>query len=96
VLNLAPLRWLGAISYGIYVYQMACMAAVHRLLSSRSYESASAKAEFFCASLAVTIVVAACSYFIVERPLSQWADRARDRDLRQPIAAVQPQVSPLG
>ena len=77
LLELAPLRWLGIVSYGIYIYQMACMTAVHRLLAGATYDSPAAKARFAALSLGLTVLVATCSYLALERPLRRWSARSR-------------------
>lgn len=79
LLDAAPLRGLGVISYGVYVYQMACMVAVHRLLRGATFESPSAKLQFAALGLGLTIVVATCSYLALERPLLRWSERRAQR-----------------
>ena len=72
VLELAPFRWLGTISYGVYIYHMLCMQFVRRVLESVGFESAEMKWAFAVLSLVLTIVVATSSYLALERPFLRW------------------------
>jgi peptidoglycan/LPS O-acetylase OafA/YrhL len=73
LLEIAPLRWLGAISYGVYVYHVASMELVRKLLQGVAFDSPAAKLQFAAVSLGVTVIVAAASYLLLERPLLRWA-----------------------
>ena len=75
LLDAAPLRWLGVISYGVYVYHMACMLAIRRIMDGASFDSPAAKLKFAALGLGATIVVAAGSYAVMERPLLRWRER---------------------
>ena len=55
--SMAPLRWTGRISYGMYLWHPLVLVAVVKL-----------GAPPFAATLAVTYVVATLSWFVVERP----------------------------
>jgi peptidoglycan/LPS O-acetylase OafA/YrhL len=75
VLDLAPLRWLGVISYGVYVYHFAAMQAVRRLLEGLDFARPEVKLQVAALSLAVTLIVATGSYLLLERPLLRWGVR---------------------
>ena len=64
-----PLRQLGVISYGVYVYHLPCMNVVARLMNRWEINSADRWAIFALLSFAVTLVIAMGSYLIVERPI---------------------------
>lgn len=72
-----PLRALGVVSYGVYVYHMLCMTALVRLLPA--VVSPVEKLAFAAAGLTLTIAVAASSYLLVERPILRWSDARLSR-----------------
>jgi peptidoglycan/LPS O-acetylase OafA/YrhL len=75
LLDIAPLRWLGAISYGIYIYHVASMELVRKLLQGVVFDSPVEKLQFAAVSLSVAVIVAAASYLLLERPLLRWVAR---------------------
>jgi len=67
VLALPPLLWLGLISYGIFLWNLALLDRLHHW----NFESLPLLNNFggWCvAGLAVTVPVAAASYYLIERP----------------------------
>lgn len=68
-LNFAWIRYLGRISYSIYLYQQITVEPVRKVLAARSVWI-----QLVAAVLAVT-VLASGSYFIVERPFLRVKDR---------------------
>jgi peptidoglycan/LPS O-acetylase OafA/YrhL len=87
-LSLAPLRALGALSYGFYVYHVACMLLLQRLYPTGRAVSAEHKLVFFVASVVLTVLVASISYLLIERPLFLRTARARGMRQGQPAAAL--------
>jgi peptidoglycan/LPS O-acetylase OafA/YrhL len=79
VLDLAPLRWLGVISYGVYIYHVAAMQAVRRMLDGFTFDQPERKLLFAALSLAGTLIVATGSYLLLERPLLRWGTRKTAR-----------------
>jgi peptidoglycan/LPS O-acetylase OafA/YrhL len=69
-LSLAPLRALGRISYGVYLYHLPIY---HWLLWP---DPSMTNAGF---AIAVTLAVATASYLLIERPILQYAARFRGR-----------------
>ena len=69
VLSFWPVRTLGVISYGMYVYHLPCMKAVAKAMSLAGMDAGSRWMPFGLASLAASIAVAACSYVLLERPI---------------------------
>ena len=68
-LNIAPVRFLGRISYSLYLYQQLTLYPVKRVL--QDYPTAVQ----LLVALAVTIIVASLSYYVIERPFLQWKHR---------------------
>jgi peptidoglycan/LPS O-acetylase OafA/YrhL len=88
LLDLAPLRRLGRISYGIYVYQIVCLVAVQRI-ARLGGGSPWPNIWVAAAGFLLTVAVAAASYRFLERPLQQWAER-RLRNWKRPIPHLEP------
>lgn len=82
VVSFPPLRGLGVISYGVYVYQMACLIAVSRLMGITPGDPLRVKIAFIAVGFVVTVVVAVASYVVMERPLRRWLDRRTVRSAR--------------
>ncbi len=75
LLSVAPLVWLGRISYGVYLFHWP----IYTLVDERRFDFD--RTELFAVRLAITLVVAALSYYLVEVPVR--ARRVRWR----PVAA---------
>lgn len=75
VLALPPIAYLGAISYGVYIYHLPCLRLVASLMSKAALPAHSAWLLFGTAGMSLTIIVASCSHFFVERPILRWARR---------------------
>jgi peptidoglycan/LPS O-acetylase OafA/YrhL len=61
-----PLRYLGKISYGLYVYHLLCIKIVEKLLCNES--GFWHMALRFVLSLGITILISSASYAILEKP----------------------------
>jgi peptidoglycan/LPS O-acetylase OafA/YrhL len=63
-----PLRRLGTISYGFYIYHVPCLALVDRAMAARGLDAAEHGLAFGAAGFALSVAVATASYLLVERP----------------------------
>jgi len=77
VLDVAPLRWLGTISYGVYVYHYLALEAVARALREGDLTPPDRRVLFGAASLALTAIVSFASYRWFETPLARVVTRRR-------------------
>ena len=69
-LNLRPLRGLGKISYGLYLYHFAVLAALLRLCGNDSFIAFPTWTRFLAAGSA-SVLVALLSWYFVERPTNR-------------------------
>jgi peptidoglycan/LPS O-acetylase OafA/YrhL len=82
-LDAAPVRYLGRISYSLYLYQQVTLYPVRRILAAYPVSVQ------LVAAVAVTIAVASLSYYFIERPFLQWKHRRPvTRPLEEPAVAV--------
>jgi peptidoglycan/LPS O-acetylase OafA/YrhL len=68
------LRYLGKISYGMYVYHLALIWFTRTLLEERNLGGMASWIKI-AISLSATILVATFSYYLLERPILNWKDR---------------------
>jgi peptidoglycan/LPS O-acetylase OafA/YrhL len=73
VLRSAPLRWLGQISYGIFLYHLVVLELLVRWRDQALFTGS--WVELFLLTWILTVGVAALSYYVLERPLLQRAHR---------------------
>jgi len=71
LLEFSPVRALGVISFGIYVYHLPCLELSRRLLGSKS-SPPPGWMTLAAVGLAVSIIVATVSYVAIERPIARW------------------------
>ncbi len=77
LLDAWPLRALGVISYGVYVYHLACQNVTAKFMQKIGFDAPTYTLIFGLSSLALTIAVATVSYHAVEQPILR-ATRPRD------------------
>lgn len=75
LLEAAPLRLLGIISFGIYVYHLPCLGVAKRLVGGDGDALKERWLMLALVGLALSIAVAGASYVFVERPLFRLARR---------------------
>ncbi len=81
-----PLRRLGALSYGFYIYHLPCLLLVDRLMTARGADISQHWALFGVLALALSVAVAALSHYAVERPVLRWARRRAGHGTATPIS----------
>jgi peptidoglycan/LPS O-acetylase OafA/YrhL len=69
----SPIRWFGIISYGIYIYHYPLQRVTAMVLGAGGLDVKQHWLLFGVLSLAATILVAAASYAVVERPIMRAA-----------------------
>jgi peptidoglycan/LPS O-acetylase OafA/YrhL len=72
LLGLSPLIWVGTISYAIYLYHATFMAWLND-------HGANGWINLFLVTTAVTVVAAAGSWYLLERPILEWKRTKRQR-----------------
>lgn len=80
-----PLAWLGTISYSFYLWHLPAIALVRsqhdgKLRSDEAWP-------FFAACLLLSLLMAAVSWWAIERPAQRWARRTLPRAAGAPLAA---------
>lgn len=74
VLGSRPARWLGEISYGMFLYHLVVLTWVFEWTDRPAF-TGSGFLPVFAATLGVTVVVSALSYVLVERRILRWKGR---------------------
>ena len=69
LLESAPLRLLGVVSFGLYVYHMPCLRLTARVLRRAGIAPSRSWALLAGAGLALSVLVPAGSYLLVERAI---------------------------
>ena len=75
LLQFRPLRSIGIISYGVYVYHLPCLSFVNKLMTKANMPVSEHWIFFGTTGLALALVVALASYALIERPLLKWSKR---------------------
>ena len=96
LLSLRLRRYLGTISYGLYVFHIAVIYATVDILSLPGLEGLSNGPVLFALSLTLTIAAASVSYRFLERPFLQLKRRYTSIDGRASASREGTQESPSG
>jgi peptidoglycan/LPS O-acetylase OafA/YrhL len=78
-------RWIGTLSYPMYLYHGWGLGAAHKLLSGRI--------EIVALGTVATIILASCSYYVLERPLLRLKSRLQPSPEKS-ASAANPLVAP--
>jgi len=75
VLENAPLRYLGKISYGLYVYHYGVIAITIALFQKYNLDYSLRSPQTFAAAMSATLIVATLSFYLLEKPLINLKDK---------------------
>jgi peptidoglycan/LPS O-acetylase OafA/YrhL len=92
-----PARWLGAISYGVFLWHLLVLEGLY-VITDRHLFTGDLLGTYLSV-LGGAVVLASISYYVLERPLLRWSaiwPRRRTRDDRQPEPANGQQYEGLG
>ena len=88
VLGSAPARWLGTVSYGVFLWHLLVLESIY-ILGDRALFTGDLLGTYLV-TFGGGLLLASTSYYLLERPLLQWSSRwprRRTRDDRQPEPA---------
>ena len=75
ILETFPLRYLGKISYGLYVYHYGVIAVLVALFKTYGLDYSLRSFEMTSAAMGATLVIASLSFYFLERPIINLKDR---------------------
>jgi peptidoglycan/LPS O-acetylase OafA/YrhL len=75
ILESAPLRYLGKISYGLYVYHYGVIAITTELFRKYDLDYSLRSPQMFIASMGATLLIATLSFYFLEKPIINLKDK---------------------
>jgi peptidoglycan/LPS O-acetylase OafA/YrhL len=75
VLEIAPLRYLGKISYGLYVYHYGVIALFAAIFNKYGLPYSMRSPQMFLAAMSATLLIAATSFHLLEKPIIDLKDK---------------------
>ncbi len=75
ILDTAPFRYLGKISYGLYVFHYGIIAIMVALFQKYGLEYSIRSPQMFFAAMSATFLIAAISFTLLEKPLIDLKDK---------------------
>jgi peptidoglycan/LPS O-acetylase OafA/YrhL len=75
LLDILPLRYLGKISYGLYVYHYGIIALTAALFRKYELDFSMRSPQMFFVSFGATLLVAAVSFALLEKPITDLKDK---------------------
>jgi peptidoglycan/LPS O-acetylase OafA/YrhL len=74
-LESAPLKTLGLLSYGIYLFHFPVMRYVDQVMTESGRDAAEQGLLFAVVTFALTLIAATVSFYLIERPVLKWVHR---------------------
>jgi peptidoglycan/LPS O-acetylase OafA/YrhL len=71
-LEFAPLKWIGVISYGVYVFHYPIQKVMLKAFSILNWDVTEQALLYLLVTLALTLIISHVSYRLVERPILRW------------------------
>jgi peptidoglycan/LPS O-acetylase OafA/YrhL/glycopeptide antibiotics resistance protein len=75
-LELSALKWLGVISYGVYIFHYPIQKATLRAFEAINIDASQQVLLYLFITLAATLLVSHFAYKLIERPIMSWFKRA--------------------
>ena len=75
ILESAPLRYLGKISYGLYVYHYGIIAIMVAVFREYDLPYSVRSPQMFLAAMGTTLAIASLSFYLLERPIINLKDK---------------------
>jgi len=75
ILESAPLRYMGKISYGLYVYHYGIIAIMVALFRKYELDYSLRSPQMFIASFGATLLIATLSFYLLEKPITDLKDK---------------------
>jgi peptidoglycan/LPS O-acetylase OafA/YrhL len=75
ILESAPLRYLGKISYGLYVYHYGIIAITVALFRKYDLNYSMRSPQMFMVSMSATLLIATLSFYLLEKPVINLKDK---------------------
>jgi peptidoglycan/LPS O-acetylase OafA/YrhL len=75
ILESAPLRYLGKISYGLYVYHYGIIAITAAVFQKYSMNYSMRSPQMFVVAFGATLLISTLSFYLLERPITNLKDR---------------------
>ncbi|MBN1545035.1 MAG: acyltransferase [Syntrophaceae bacterium] len=77
ILDGFPLRRLGLISYGIYIFHLPCLIYLDRAMTTFGLDAAEHRGLFGVLGLVISVLIASISYIVVEKPVMNFVRNRR-------------------
>jgi peptidoglycan/LPS O-acetylase OafA/YrhL len=75
ILEFAPLRYMGKISYGLYVYHYGIIAFATAFFRKYELDYSLRSPQMFLAAFGATLLIATLSFHLFEKPITDLKDR---------------------
>jgi peptidoglycan/LPS O-acetylase OafA/YrhL len=77
ILDSFPLRRLGLISYGIYIFHLPCLNYLDRYMATHGMDAAEHPLLFGALGITISVLIASLSYIVVEKPVMNFVRKRR-------------------